>query len=193
MKAYLFALLAFTGLLTGCADEMEDASIPAPRVEYRIDGVSAEEFYSQFVLKSLNECGLTKSYLVMGGQPVRIAVNRYGQDVTAQVTLVLGADRRYAALYQETQVTVAAGGLVRRPVTQTQILKGFWRVTGDRLVLSGLAEGTGGHHDGRAAIHLQIRRNVFSVGLDGREFLLMPTAAAALFAAEMDPCQSGKP
>lgn len=193
MKTYAFAFLSFIGLLTGCADELETEPAVVPRIEYRIDGVSAEEFYSQFILRSLNECGSAKSFMVMGGPPVRIAVNQFGQDVTAQLTLMLGADRRYALLYQETQVMVAAGGLIRRPVTQTQVLKGAWRVTEDRLVLSGLAVGAGGRHDGRAKVQLQLRRNILAVGLEGREFLLIPTAATALFAPEMDPCQSARP
>lgn len=195
MKAYLFAVCSLTALLSGCADDVETETMtlaPITRVEYRIDGVAAEDFYSQFTLKSLNSCAAQKSFLGLSAPPQRIAVNQYGQDVSVQLTLLLGLDRKYALLYQETQIVVGGGGWVRQTITRAQVIRGAWNVVEDRLVLSDFGEASGGRYDSRAIIEVQARRNVLHPGLEGKRFLLAPLALNALFADDMDPCRSPK-
>jgi hypothetical protein len=163
---------------------------PRPAPVNRVGGLEPEAFYDQFLYRLIGECGDSVVIYRFSQSPTfKINVNRNGQDVRAELSLMMLGDHRFFAFYQEMDVILYTSDGFRYKTHRERVIQGTWTVNQTVLVLTNLGFATGGQYDNHPAVQLTMTTDLITAGLKGNGPTLRNVDADYMPVQSLDPCK----
>lgn len=180
-------VLACMVLATACGSSNESSSTTT--TTYQVNGKTPDEYFRQFFYKETGTCGTAReTHHYAKSETVKIGVTGAGKDILATLSVLMREDGSFAAFYQEVVVLRYFDSGYYWDSHQERIVRGVWRVNGDRLELSGLGSASALQYNGAPAMQMQVPYNLISNGLKEQTLLIRRIQASYNPVPDYDPC-----
>lgn len=183
-------------MLAACARSHRNAAsptplepTPVPTPVYKIGGIDAQAFYQQFLFQLTGRCRVNSVIYRFPSLPdVKINVNQLGQDVRAELSILMFKDHTFTARYLEMDVVkYTSSGFIWKN-SRERIVRGTWQVDEDRLQLSGLGAAVGIQGENYPAMLLAMNTDLITSGIQGRVLTMRNVVADYIPVRGLDPC-----
>jgi len=169
MKQRVLVGLAVLALVAACAKEEGGGGgggdIPSDGKTHSINGMSAEDFYAQFLTKDIHyeskEGDFETDYTVSVG------FQEESRSMSSRYNLYLRDDGTFSLLYREYRID--ARGTYIALASAPKRLDGKMRIREGRLVLDGVGVATGLEYNGYQSLSLKMDRDLGRARLAGTE------------------------
>ncbi len=170
----------------------EAASPPPAPVIYQVNGMAASDYYGQFLFKPTETCDKPDVfYRFLASEDAKIAVNYHGQDVVAELSVLMYPDHSFKASYLEKDVIEYTDYGYSWKTSRKKIIRGQWQVVETRLELSGLGTAIGVQlgNPGQPGLFLKVNSDLVTPGLAGQTMTVRYVYADHVPVPGADPCE----
>jgi hypothetical protein len=189
MKRSVLIAMTFALPLCGCGGQNSDSSSEINRTAaYNLNGMPAEKYYEQFLLRVSGTCPNNITYNQAMSDRITVGADVRGSALTAQIRLFLMPDHIYYASYTElARDSSQPGGFDWANGTSIE-LRGKWAVEADKLVLEGFGHASGLISNDEPAFALKVASSGLPARAQDRTFLFKMNGNGYLPFEELSAC-----
>jgi hypothetical protein len=187
-QAIVAIALVILSIFSACGRSGDSKSTSS--ASYEVNGKKPDDYFRQFIYRETGECGtIHELHHYPKWDSSKIGVNAAGNDVLANLSLLLKDDGTYSAQYQEIFVRRYFSSGYTWDSHQEKIVIGRWSMEGANLVLSSLGTASALEYNGQDAIQLRMGVDLISPGMRDQVIVLRQGAGEYSPIPALDPCQ----